>query len=110
MTIEIAYQIRQEVKTPVFGVGIFRNDGIQCYGTNTYLDQVPLPAIPNKGRMRFKIENLDLLEGTYLLDVAVHDMDQRPYDYLSRHCAFKVRSALKDVGIFRPKHQWSVEE
>ena len=44
------------------------------------------------------IEALDLVEGTYKLDVAVHKRDGAPYDYHRLLYTFRVKSRLKDVG------------
>jgi hypothetical protein len=46
------------------------------------------------------------VEGTYLLDVAAHKADGTPYDYLRGLHQFRVKSRLKDVGIYRPQHSW----
>ena len=51
----------------------------------------------------FSIESLDLVEGTYKLDVAVHRLDGYPYDYHRLLYTFRVKSRTKDVGIYRPE-------
>jgi len=58
------------------------------------------------GEVTFQVDQLNLIEGTYYLDVAVHRRDEYPYDYHRHLYTFKVRSRTKDVGIFRPNHQW----
>ena len=57
-------------------------------------------------RSAFTIESLDLVEGTYKLDVAIHKVDGYPYDYHRLLYTFRVKSRTKDVGIYRPRHQW----
>ena len=57
-------------------------------------------------RRCFSIESLDLVEGTYKLDVAVHKLDGYPYDYHRLLYTFRVKSRAKDVGIYRPRHAW----
>jgi len=59
------------------------------------------------GEVRFAIERLDLVEGTYKLDVAIHKLDGYPYDYHRLLYTFRVKSRTKDVGIYRPPHAWS---
>ena len=54
----------------------------------------------------FTIESLDLVEGTYKVDVAVHKVDGYPYDYHRLLHTFRVKSRVKDVGIYRPRHTW----
>ena len=55
----------------------------------------------------FHIESLDLIEGTYKLDVAVHKRDGYPYDYHRLLYTFRVKSRTHDVGIYRPRHRWT---
>ena len=49
-------------------------------------------------RSLFTIEQLDLVEGTYKLDVAIHKLDGYPYDYHRLLYTFRVKSRTKDVG------------
>ena len=57
--------------------------------------------------MSLVLRDLRLVEGTYLLDVAAHRRDGTPYDYLRGLHSFRVKSRLKDVGVYRPAHSWS---
>jgi ABC-type polysaccharide/polyol phosphate transport system ATPase subunit len=91
----------------VLGIGIFNAEGICCYGTNTDLEQLKAVRILGDADATFSIERLDLVEGTYKLDVAVHKQDGYPYDYHRLLYTFRVKSRTKDVGIYRPPHNWS---
>jgi ABC-type polysaccharide/polyol phosphate transport system ATPase subunit len=94
----------------VFGVGIFNADGLCCYGTNTDLEELVPQHLEGDGQVRFRIDALDLVEGTYKLDVAVHRRDGYPYDYHRLLHTFRVKSRTKDVGIFRPPHRWEFSD
>jgi hypothetical protein len=52
------------------------------------------------------LDDLRLVEGTYLLDVAVHRRDGTPYDYHRGLYSFRMKSRIKDVGVYRPLHRW----
>ena len=39
-------------------------------------------------------------------DRSVHKLDGAPYDYHRLLYTFRVKSRLKDVGIYRPRHRW----
>jgi hypothetical protein len=58
--------------------------------------------------VRFRIDALDLVEGTYKLDVAVHKRDGVPYDYHRLLYSFRVASPVGDIGIYRPPHRWEI--
>jgi ABC-type polysaccharide/polyol phosphate transport system ATPase subunit len=90
----------------VLGLGIFNAEGTCCYGTNTDIEQLEPEAIDGDGEAAFTIDRLDLVEGTYKLDVAVHRHDGYPYDYHRLLYSFRVKSRTKDVGIYRPAHRW----
>ena len=91
----------------VVGVGIFNADGTCCYGTNTYIEELAPESIVGDTEATFTIESLDLVEGTYKVDVAIHKIDGYPYDYHRLLHTFRVKSRVKDVGIYRPRHTWS---
>ncbi|HET7219752.1 MAG TPA: ABC transporter ATP-binding protein [Vicinamibacterales bacterium] len=90
----------------VVGVGIFNAEGVCCYGTNTDIEQLKAERIHGDAEAVFSIASLDLVEGTYKLDVAVHKADGYPYDYHRLLHTFRVKSRTKDVGIYRPRHEW----
>jgi ABC-type polysaccharide/polyol phosphate transport system ATPase subunit len=90
----------------VLGVGIFNAEGVCCYGTNTSIEDLVAERLSGDAEATFSIESLDLVEGTYKLDVAVHKLDGYPYDYHRLLYTFRVKSRAKDVGIYRPRHTW----
>jgi ABC-2 type transport system ATP-binding protein/lipopolysaccharide transport system ATP-binding protein len=105
--------VEMEVAAPspasdfVFGVGIFNSQGVSCYGTNTHLEDLESVRIGGEGRVEFRIGKLNLINGTYYLDVAVHKRNGYPYDYHRNLYSFLVSSPLKDVGVARLPHEWT---
>jgi ABC-type polysaccharide/polyol phosphate transport system ATPase subunit len=90
----------------VFGVAIFNADGVCCYGTNTHLEEFIPVRLSGAAEVRFVIPELQLIEGTYFLDVAAHQRDGYPFDYHRALHQFRVQSKVKDVGVYRPRHRW----
>lgn len=109
VSIAIRYVVHKSVPKPVFGIGIFRPDGVCCYGTNTHLDRADFPELSGEGVVTCALESLELVAGDYLVDVAVHAEDGYAYDYHTRRWSFAIRSGIADVGVYRPRHQWSLE-
>jgi ABC-type polysaccharide/polyol phosphate transport system ATPase subunit len=107
VTINVRMRAPVEVTDFVVGVGIFNAEGICVYGTNTSLDEYRSVRMLGDAEASFAIETLDLVEGTYKLDVAIHKFDGYPYDYHRLLYTFRVKSRTKDVGIYRPRHHWS---
>jgi ABC-type polysaccharide/polyol phosphate transport system ATPase subunit len=90
----------------VFGVGVFTADGVSVYGTNTHLEEFVSERAQGEGVVSLVLEDLSLVEGTYLLDVAAHKRDGTPYDYHRGLYSFRIKSRVKDVGVYRPRHRW----
>jgi ABC-type polysaccharide/polyol phosphate transport system ATPase subunit len=107
----IAVRIKARASAPtddfVFGIGLFNADGVCCYGTNTYLEEMNPERLAGDAEAIFAVDSLDLVEGTYKLDVAVHKRDGYPYDYHRLLYTFRVKSRTHDVGVYRPRHAWS---
>jgi len=91
----------------VFGLSLFNADGVCCYGTNTFIEEMDPERLEGQAEVTLSIDSLDLVEGTYKLDVAVHTCDGYPYDYHRLLYTFRVKSRTPDVGIYRPHHRWS---
>lgn len=108
LRIQVKYKRNNDkLKDSVFGFGIFRNDGLNCYGTNTFIDNFEKIRIQKEGIIEVDIERIQLLEGRYYLDIAFHDEYGKPYDYIRKAIFFTVYSILKDTGIFRITHKFS---
>ena len=105
--IRLHVRANQRVRDFAFGVGIFNAEGVCCYGTNTLIDGGVAGELAGEGLVVFEIDGLNLVEGTYKLDVAVHRQDGVPYDYHRLLYTFRVKSPRKEAGIFRPPHRWS---
>ncbi len=106
--IRMNYKVKQKVQDAVFGIGIFRDDGVQCYGTNTRIEQFKRFDLDKDGEVVVNIEKLSLLPGKYTLDVAIESDMATPVDYFRQAYSFEVYSSLTDVGVFRMEHQWEV--
>jgi ABC-type polysaccharide/polyol phosphate transport system ATPase subunit len=107
LSIRVKVRASQPTDDFVFGIGLFNADGVCCYGTNTFLEEMNPQQLTGDAEARFAVESLDLVEGTYKLDVAVHKRDGFPYDYHRLLYTFRVKSRIHDVGIYRPRHRWT---
>lgn len=106
MRIRVMYRVHAPQSGVVFGIGMHRSDGLHVFGTNTEIDRVTLPAIPQTSTVECAIERLGILDGAYLLDVAVHRDDGYPFDYHKSAVHFSVRSDTRVVGCVTPRRRW----
>jgi ABC-type polysaccharide/polyol phosphate transport system ATPase subunit len=109
LTIELAVRAREALDDFVFGIGVFTADGVSVHGTNTHIEEFVPVRIEGNATVRLRLDSLRLVEGTYLLDVAAHKRDGTPYDYHRGLYSFRIKSRIKDVGIYRPEHRWEFE-
>ena len=106
MRVVLAVKAAAPVRDFVFGIGLFTADGVSIYGTNTFIEELESDRFEGEAKVTLLVDSLDLVEGTYKLDVAVHRRDGAPYDYHRLLHTFRVKSRIKDAGIYRPKHRW----
>src|SRR5439155_17099805 len=106
MSIQLKVRAVQPTDDFVFGIGLFDAGGVCCYGTNTNVEEMIPVHLVGDAEVTFAIDALDLIEGTYKVDVAVHKRDGAPYDYHRLLYTFRVHSRTHDVGIYRPHHRW----
>lgn len=106
---EITYIVEKPVKDAVFGIGIFRSDGVQCYGTNTQIDQMDDFDLILSGKFCIKFMDMSLLAGIYSIDFAIETKMGLPIDYYTKACQIEFYSDISDVGISRLEHRWEME-
>ena len=107
MAVRVKLRAPVEMDDFVIGIGLFNAEGLCCYGTNTSLEEFKSVRLIGDAQVEFRVARLDLVEGTYKLDVAVHKLDGYPFDYHRLLYTFRVKSRTKDVGIYRPEHTWA---
>jgi hypothetical protein len=105
LTVRLKVRAHHPTDDFAFGIGLFNADGVCCYGTNTYVEDMVPEQLSGDAEVSFAIASLDLVEGTYKMDLAVHKRDGFPYDYHRLLYTFRVKSRTHDVGIYRPPHR-----
>lgn len=106
MEVRLKVKASKPTRDFVFGIGLFTAEAVLVYGSNTGLEEYESEELSGEGEARVLIDRLDLVEGTYKLDVAVHRRDGYAYDYHRLLHSFRVKSPTRDVGIYRPSHRW----
>lgn len=108
--VKVAYELKETVKDAVFGIGVFRSDGVQCYGTNTRIDQLEEFNLTKSGTMCLSLDHVNLLPGEYWLDIAIESEVGIPVDYYRQAAKVEFYSQIGDVGIARIDHKWKLPE
>lgn len=100
------YKVKKKVEDAVLGIGIFRMDGVQCYGTNTRIDKFKKFCLEKDGKIEIVLPDISLLPGQYFLDLAIESGDGIPVDYYRYAKKFEMISISNDVGVTRLPHVW----
>lgn len=77
LKINVAFSVRNRIKEPHFGIAIFREDGVYCYGPNTGFDGHDIPELkPGRGYFTLEYKRLLLAPGNYRVSVAIWDKNE----------------------------------
>ena len=108
-TLVMSYTMHEPVKDVVFGIAIHRTDGVLVYGSNTAIEKIEFPELPESGTVSIHFDRLGFLEGEYRVDIAAHSDEGYPYDYHKHLCTFRVKSKTEQVGVCEPPHSWKLQ-
>lgn len=108
---KIVLKVEYEQKNPeitesVFGFHIFRNDGVDCYGSNTFVDKVENVKLQEHGTVTVEWDPMLLLHGTYKVDIAFHNETGLTYHYIYGAVTFEILNDYEEAGISRIRHKW----
>lgn len=99
LEVVIDVQADVPVRDPVVGIMIFDERGYAVFGTNTSRRGIDLGITKGKMRVRYMIDKLPLLDGTYSLTVGVTSRDSRTvYHWQERAYQFRCVNTGADVG------------
>jgi ABC-type polysaccharide/polyol phosphate transport system ATPase subunit len=100
MRIRVAYRANEPTDDPVFGFSIDDYRGFTAYGTNTRLKGLQLGTLSGEGYIDFDLKSLPMLEGRYLVSVAIHSRDESiVYHWLDKFYPFNMHSDINDAGL-----------
>jgi ABC-2 type transport system ATP-binding protein len=92
-----------------FSFSITRIDGVCCFSTNTIIEMGNMIEVSDQNQITVLLNDCSLLDGRYMLNVAVIAEDGTIYDEIQRVLFFNVASTKKELGIYRMKNSWIIE-
>ncbi|MBP7692564.1 MAG: ABC transporter ATP-binding protein [Anaerolineales bacterium] len=98
LTISLDYWAAQPVDDPVFGLAIYRADGVHVCGPNTGFAGLTLGRLEGAGSLRYIVPALPLLDGVYYVSVAVvNRTDTETFDFHDRAYSFRMANTPGQV-------------
>jgi lipopolysaccharide transport system ATP-binding protein len=111
LTLEIKFQSSQLIDSANVILTIRREDGLYCFESHTFIDEVAMPKLGDLGLITLNFERLDLVEGTYTFDVSLYDKNwDYAYDSHLHVYSLLVHNDTRSKGPFCPPHNWHVGE
>ncbi|MCQ2527846.1 MAG: ABC transporter ATP-binding protein [Saccharofermentans sp.] len=107
---KVDYDVHKPLGTVVFGVGIYRKDGLNVYGTNTMIEGLDTLYIDKPGSFEFDVPEFTLMPGRYVVGFAIEYGQGIPVDYWKTSCEIETFTKLRDVGAVRIKHSWKLPD
>ncbi len=110
MVIDIAYEAKEPVARPVFGVAIKDVKGATMFGTNTQIEGTTIERVEGKGRIAVRFDNLALAGGTYLISLSVHSEDHRTnYHRVDNRYPISIQAPKSFEGVHLST-EWKVQK
>jgi lipopolysaccharide transport system ATP-binding protein len=111
LEVELHYHSPQPVSGAVFVVSITREDGTLCLDTNTQGARVDVPDLSGRGRIRFRLERLDLGAGRYFINAGVFEGQwKHAYDYHWHVYPLTVDGGGGHKGLLAPPCRWFIDD
>lgn len=110
LQVQIEYDAPQPIDCPIFGLTVFREDGLVCYDTSTEAAGLKVPTLHGRGKISLYLDRLDLKDGSYYLDLGVYERNwSYAYDYHWHVYPLSVHPRSGEKGILRLPHRWQLD-
>ena len=100
MTIRVGYHASERTDDILFGIAIHDENGNHLFGTNTRILGLDVPPADGDGEMSFEFHRVPLLDGTYLVTLAIQSTDEGTvYDWREQQARFEVMNPSRTNGL-----------
>jgi ABC-2 type transport system ATP-binding protein len=100
MSIRVAYHADEPTDDLLFGIIIHDEEGNTIFGANTKIVEVPVPVADGDGEVTFDFEHVPLLDGTYLVTLAIQSSDEGTvHDWRDQQNQFEVMNPSRVAGL-----------
>jgi ABC-type polysaccharide/polyol phosphate transport system ATPase subunit len=109
LVVATTFRTAEPVERPIFGVAVFRGDGVYVHGPNTRWDGVLDGTYHGIYTFFIRWRALPLLSGRYRLSMAVFDKSHlKPHVWHNQLYDFEVHAGVEDHGLVQLEHDWGL--
>ena len=110
LKLKVFYKLKNpKLKDAIFSIIFYRNDGINCFSTNTYIDTQETINLNATGSVTLIIEPIQLMQGAYSADISFIKDYGPIYHEILNAFKFTIYNTQTDVGVYRPNHRWEIQ-
>ena len=106
----VGYKVNKPIDDAVFGIGIFRPDGLNVYGTNTRIDGFKRFDLKEDGYFDIVLPKYSLLPSKYIVGFSIEYGEGIPVDYWKTACEIETFTNISDIGTIRLDHDWGFSD
>lgn len=113
LIVNIKYSAKRVISNPTFGFAVYKGEDRHICGPNTKAYNFFIDSIEGNGEAKFLFENMQLLEGVYMVSASIYDSDIcHPYDHHEKIYKFSINPNRKEerYGFLKPEGRWYHEK
>lgn len=111
LTMLIEFKAHGDCKRGTVGIGFWREDGVYCFGTNTFIELLKVMNLSEGSAVLVEFPHLNLLPGKYRITVGMHDdISAAFYDQVDKAFPIEMVNLKGDLGICRMESNWEYLE
>jgi lipopolysaccharide transport system ATP-binding protein len=109
--VNVKFESKKRIISPVFSFMITRSDGILCCASNTKEKGFIIDSIDGRGAINISLGKINLGPGIYLIKVCIWDKDMIHSYATARKDILKIESKglISNNAVFLPEVKWKVE-
>lgn len=109
MVVQINFLAHRRIEEPVFGLAVYRGDGVHVTGPNNRQAGLEVGSVEGKGTVTCQLDRLPLLTGDYTLSVAVYDRALvKAFDHHHKGYPFSVSGNRALFGLMEWPGRWEL--
>ena len=103
----IAYQAKERIENPVFGFSVASAEGRTVFGSNTQIEEFPLPVVEGPGALELGMSPLPFMRGKFFFSFSIHSGDHlENYHRLENTHSISVTPATNEEGFVKLPLTW----
>jgi ABC-2 type transport system ATP-binding protein/lipopolysaccharide transport system ATP-binding protein len=107
LRVRIGYRAKERIENPVFGFSVASAEGRTVFGSNTQIEEFPIPAAEGSGALELEMSPLPFMRGKFFFSFSIHSGDHlENYHRLENTHSISVTPATNEEGFVKLPLTW----